>query len=253
MNALRIPLYACAALAPRRRLGDRDGGRGPRPPRRPGRARLGRARSTSRPTKRACPTSTRRSTCSRPSASTIPTRCARTSPTGARSTRWRTLNLENEHLKVVVLPDLGGHLYSCVDKSNGADMFYANGSIKKARVAYRGAWTALGIEFNFPVSHNWVTVSPVDYALQRNPDGSASVWVGNQDRVYGMQWRVALTLRPGQARAGAGRRPLQPQRHASPLLLVEQRRACASGTTAASNTPCASRLRTASARSTPGP
>ncbi|HYU42783.1 MAG TPA: DUF5107 domain-containing protein, partial [Vicinamibacteria bacterium] len=115
-------------------------------------------------------------------------------------TRWRTLNLENEYLKVVVLPDLGGHLYSCVDKANGADMFYANGSIKKARVSYRGAWTALGIEFNFPVSHNWVTVSPVDYAMQKSPDGSASVWVGSQDRVYGMQWRVALTLRPGQAR-----------------------------------------------------
>jgi hypothetical protein len=115
-------------------------------------------------------------------------------------TSWRTLNLENEYLKVVVLPDLGGHLYSCVDKSNGADLFYANGSIKKARVSYRGAWTALGIEFNFPVSHNWVTVSPVDYALERHPDGSASVWVGNQDRVYGMQWRVALTLHPGQAR-----------------------------------------------------
>ena len=115
-------------------------------------------------------------------------------------TSWRTLNLENEYLKVVVLPDLGGHLYSCVDKSNGADMFYANGSIKKARVSYRGAWTALGIEFNFPVSHNWVTASPVDYALQKSPDGSASIWVGNQDRVYGMQWRVALTLRPGQAR-----------------------------------------------------
>jgi tetratricopeptide (TPR) repeat protein len=115
-------------------------------------------------------------------------------------TRWRTLNLENEHLKVMVLPDLGGHLYSCVDKATGADMFYANGSIKKARIAYRGAWTALGIEFNFPVSHNWVTASPVDYALRREPDGSASIWVGNQDRVYGMQWRVALRLRPGQAR-----------------------------------------------------
>jgi tetratricopeptide (TPR) repeat protein len=115
-------------------------------------------------------------------------------------TRWRTLNLENEYLKVVVLPDLGGHLYSCVDKATGADMFYANGSIKKARIAYRGAWTALGIEFNFPVSHNWATASPVDYAIQRDADGGASIWVGNQDRVYGMQWRVALRLRPGQAR-----------------------------------------------------
>jgi tetratricopeptide (TPR) repeat protein len=114
--------------------------------------------------------------------------------------RWRTLNLENEYLKVVVLPDLGGHLYSCVDKTTGAEMFYAQTAIKKARVAYRGAWTALGIEFNFPVSHNWVTASPVDFALERRPDGSASIWIGNQDVSYGMQWRVALTLRPGVAR-----------------------------------------------------
>jgi tetratricopeptide (TPR) repeat protein len=110
--------------------------------------------------------------------------------------RWRTLHLENEYLKVTVLPDLGGHLYSCVDKATGEDLFYANTAIKKARVAYRGAWTALGIEFNFPVSHSWVTASPVDHALRTHPDGSATIWVGNQDRVYGMRWQVALTLQP---------------------------------------------------------
>src|SRR5215469_10566917 len=113
--------------------------------------------------------------------------------------KWRTLNLENEYLKCTVLPDLGGHLYTCTDKINGASMFYANPSIKFARIAYRGMWAALGIEFNFPVSHNWMTVSPVDYAMTSEPDGSASIWVGNIDRVYGMQWRVQLTLRPGQA------------------------------------------------------
>src|SRR6266851_2411707 len=113
--------------------------------------------------------------------------------------RWRTLNLENEYLKCTVLPDLGGHLYTCIDKINGASMFYANPSIKFARIAYRGMWAALGVEFNFPVSHNWMTVSPVDFATIREPDGGASVWVGNIDRPYGMQWRVQLTLRPGQA------------------------------------------------------
>ena len=113
--------------------------------------------------------------------------------------QWRTLNLENEYLKCTVLPDLGGHLYTCVDKINGASMFYANPTIKFARIAYRGMWAALGVEFNFPVSHNWMTVSPVDFAITREPDGRASVWVGNIDRPYGMQWRVQLTLRPGRA------------------------------------------------------
>jgi len=115
------------------------------------------------------------------------------------SRRWRTMNLENEYLKCVVLPDLGGHLYRCLDKRNGADLFYANPSLKFARIAYRGVWAAYGIEFNFPVSHNWMTASPVDFSSSTAPDGSGSVWVRNIDRVYGMEWCVKLTLRPGRA------------------------------------------------------
>src|SRR5208283_1029951 len=112
--------------------------------------------------------------------------------------QWRTLNLENEYLKCVILPDLGGHLYRCIDKRNGADLFYANPSLKFARIAYRGVWAAYGIEFNFPVSHNWMTASPVDFSTSTAADGSASVWVRNIDRVYGMEWCVELTLHPGQ-------------------------------------------------------
>ncbi len=111
----------------------------------------------------------------------------------------RALFLENEYLKCTVLPDIGGHLYGCVDKRNGRQMFYANPSLKFAAIAYRGAWAAFGVEFNFPVSHNWMTVSPVDFAITTGQDGSASIWVGNIDRPYGMQWRVQLTLRPGRA------------------------------------------------------
>ncbi len=113
--------------------------------------------------------------------------------------KWRTLNLENEYLRVAVVPDMGGRLLSCLDKATGAEMFYANPSFKFAQVAYRGAWATFGIEFNFPVSHNWVTASPVDFATVRYPDGSASILVGNIDLVYGMQWRVELRLRPGRA------------------------------------------------------
>jgi tetratricopeptide (TPR) repeat protein len=109
---------------------------------------------------------------------------------------WRAIYLENEYLKCSVLPDIGGHLYTCVDKISGQSMFYANTSIKKAAVGYRGAWAAFGIEFNFPVSHNWVSMSPVDFAFHKNADGSASVIVGNVDRVYGMEWTVELMLRP---------------------------------------------------------
>src|SRR5882762_3116991 len=118
--------------------------------------------------------------------------------TNARAThQFRAIYLENEYLKCSVLPDLGGHVYTCVDKISGKPMFYANPSIKKARIGYRGAWAAFGVEFNFPVSHNWVSMSPVDFTFANHKDSSASITVGNIDRVYGMQWTVELTLRPG--------------------------------------------------------
>ena len=112
---------------------------------------------------------------------------------------WRALWLENEYLRCTVLPELGGHLYSCTDKLNGREMFYANTAIKLASIAYRGSWAAFGVEFNFPVSHNWMTTSPVSAAAAMDFEGNGSVWVGNIDRVYGMEWIVQLTLRPGRA------------------------------------------------------
>ncbi len=122
----------------------------------------------------------------------------RTTLTGRRETReLRAIFIENEYLKCSVLPDIGGHVYSCSDKVSGREMFYANPSLKKQLIGYRGAWAAFGIEFNFPVSHNWISMSPVDFAFRKNADGSASVFVGNIDRPYGMEWKVELVLRPG--------------------------------------------------------
>lgn len=109
----------------------------------------------------------------------------------------RAIYLENEYLKCSVLPDIGGHIYTCIDKISGQPMFYANPSLKKAQIGYRGAWAAFGVEFNFPVSHNWMSMSPVDFSYAKHDDGSASVTVGNIDRVYGMEWSVELVLRPG--------------------------------------------------------
>ena len=112
---------------------------------------------------------------------------------------WRQLNLENEYLFCRVLPDLGGHLYSCRDKINGEEMFYANPIIHKDWVGLRGAWALAGIELNFPVGHSLTTVSPVSFGIQQHPDGAAGAWVSDIDRQTGMEWRVEWTLRPGSA------------------------------------------------------
>jgi tetratricopeptide (TPR) repeat protein len=112
---------------------------------------------------------------------------------------YECLILENEYLRLTVLPELGGHLYA-YDKIADRDMFYRPAEIKPALIALRGAWIAGGIEFNFPVSHNPLTASPVDSMSRRNDDGSATIYIGAYEQLSRMRWTVGITLHPGTAR-----------------------------------------------------
>jgi tetratricopeptide (TPR) repeat protein len=111
---------------------------------------------------------------------------------------WKAVSLENEYLRVSVLPELGGHIYRIFDKTTNRDVLYSNPVMKYAMVALRGAWVSGGIEWNFPDGHTLTTVSPIDYVMRTEADGSATVAVGDTERVQGMQWQVIVRLRPGQ-------------------------------------------------------
>ena len=111
---------------------------------------------------------------------------------------YRAVFLENEYLRVTVLPELGGKLYAIYDKTAGRDALYTNHVVKYAMVGIRGAWTSGGIEWNFPDGHTLTTVSPVDFVTRMEEDGGAAVVVGDTERVQRMQWAVAIRLRPGR-------------------------------------------------------
>jgi tetratricopeptide (TPR) repeat protein len=111
---------------------------------------------------------------------------------------YRAVYLENEYLKVTVLPEMGGKVWAIFDKTAGRDVLYTNHVVKYGMIALRGAWVSGGIEWNFPDGHTVSTVSPVDYATRTEPDGSATVTVGEIERVQRMQWAVRLRLRPGR-------------------------------------------------------
>src|SRR5689334_4185229 len=110
---------------------------------------------------------------------------------------WKAVYLENEYLKVTVLPELGGHVYQIFDKTLNRDIIYSNPVMKYAMVALRGAWVSGGIEWNFPDGHTLTTVAPIDYVIRTEADGSAAVAIGDTERVQRMQWQVILRLRPG--------------------------------------------------------
>jgi tetratricopeptide (TPR) repeat protein len=112
---------------------------------------------------------------------------------------WRAIYLENDFLRLIVLPDLGGHLLSAFDKISGEEAIYRNHVLKYARIGIRGAWVSGGIEWNFPNGHTVTTTSPIDYAIRENDDGSRSVVIGDIERVSRMRWSVTITLYPQSA------------------------------------------------------
>lgn len=105
---------------------------------------------------------------------------------------YRALHLENEYVHAIVLPELGGKLYSLYDKLGKREVFYRNNVVKYGLVARRGAWISGGIEFNFPKGHTCLTVSPV---LSELVDGPVpAIRVGGLDRTSRMRWTVKLEL-----------------------------------------------------------
>jgi tetratricopeptide (TPR) repeat protein len=112
---------------------------------------------------------------------------------------YRACWLENEFIKVLVLPEIGGRLHGAVDKTNNYNFFYWQPTIKPALVGMTGAWISGGIEWNFPHGHRPTGFSPVQYRLVENPDGSKTVWVGEPELVQRMRWIVGLTVYPGKS------------------------------------------------------
>jgi len=113
----------------------------------------------------------------------------------------RVIELENDYIKLLILPDLGGRILAALDKTNdNFDFIYHNHVIKPGLVALRGAWLSGGIEWNFPtLGHTVNTFSPVNAKVLKNADGSVTCVVGTEEWVRRMKWEVFITLFPDRS------------------------------------------------------
>ena len=112
---------------------------------------------------------------------------------------YRAVWLENQYIRVMILPELGGRIQRAYDKTNGYDFVYYNHVIKPALVGLCGPWISGGIEFNWPQHHRPTTFSPVDHRIRQNKDGSVSVLTGDVDQINGTKEITAITLYPDRA------------------------------------------------------
>lgn len=107
--------------------------------------------------------------------------------------------LENDYLRVMILPELGGRIQRAYDKTINYDFVYYNQVIKPALVGLTGPWISGGIEFNWPQHHRPTTYAPTDCLLKQNPDGSCTVLVSEVDQMYGTKGMACFTLHPDKA------------------------------------------------------
>lgn len=104
--------------------------------------------------------------------------------------------LENDYIKVMILPEIGGRIQRATDKTNGYDFVYYNHVIKPALVGLAGPWISGGIEFNWPQHHRPGTFDPVDYTFYENEDGSATVVVGEIENMFQTKGMAKISLYP---------------------------------------------------------
>ncbi|MCI1979032.1 MAG: DUF5107 domain-containing protein [Bifidobacteriaceae bacterium] len=112
---------------------------------------------------------------------------------------YKAVIIENEYLKVTVLPELGGRIQYALDKTNNYDFVYHNDVIKPALVGLLGPWISGGIEFNWPQHHRPTTYLPVDYEVKDLPDGGKAVLCHDTDQIHGTEVIVSIGLHPGKA------------------------------------------------------
>lgn len=112
---------------------------------------------------------------------------------------WDVIFIENQYVKIMVLPALGGRIQMAYDKVKQRHFVYYNQVIKPALVGLTGPWISGGIEFNWPQHHRPSTYEPTDFCIEENKDGSITVWVSEVERMFRTKGMAGFTLYPDKS------------------------------------------------------
>ena len=112
---------------------------------------------------------------------------------------WHVVFIENQYIKVMIMPELGGRIQMAFDKVKQRHFVYFNQVIKPALVGLTGPWISGGIEFNWPQHHRPSTYLPTDFRLEEHADGSCTVWVNEVERMFRTKGMAGFTLYPDKA------------------------------------------------------
>ena len=107
--------------------------------------------------------------------------------------KYKALFLENNYIKVMILPELGGRVQMAYDKMRNRHFVYYNQVIKPALVGLTGPWISGGIEFNWPQHHRPSTSQSVpDHAEEKASRRPSQQEYCCQLSAYGLHGTVEL-------------------------------------------------------------
>ncbi len=112
---------------------------------------------------------------------------------------YHAIFVENDYIRLMILPEIGGRIHIGQDKTNGYDFFYRQNVIKPALVGLLGPWISGGVEFNWPQHHRPSSFMPVQYTIENSADGSVTVWLSEHDPMQRTKGMVGICLHPGSA------------------------------------------------------
>ncbi|MGI8587491.1 MAG: DUF5107 domain-containing protein [Chloroflexia bacterium] len=109
---------------------------------------------------------------------------------------YKLITLENRYLRMAILPELGGRLYSVVYKPTGHEELYRNPVVKPAPFGARGWWLGVGgVEWAFPTEeHGLLEYLPWTATVTRDGDGGAAVRLEATDRQTGLHGSGTVSL-----------------------------------------------------------
>ncbi|MEV7416278.1 DUF5107 domain-containing protein [Streptomyces sp. NPDC089919] len=129
--------------------------------------------------------------------------------------------VENPHLRVTVLPGLGGRVYSLVRKEPDGterELLYRNPVFQPAAFALNGAWFSGGIEWNIGATgHTTLSCATLHTALVPAPDGGVMLRLWEWERLRDLPFQVDLWLPADSAFLYVGVRIRNPHERPAPV------------------------------------
>ena len=112
-----------------------------------------------------------------------------------RTRNFRAFVLENKYLKATVLPQLGGRLWSLVDKITGKELLHTNPVFQPCNLALRNAWFSGGVEWNVGIiGHTPFTAEDMVCQRLELSDGTPVLRMFQYERIRHLFYRVELLL-----------------------------------------------------------